>query len=493
MNYAQSGTVPIHNRTLEDETKRAACRILYQKHLQLQARLKEKLGSLPLPEYPESFAFLDYDFIKLPDGRRLPVRYKVPKGGRGKGASWNIGRHLLKKCLFQKRLVLCTREVQNSIKDSVHRLLKTQIKRLGYSEFFVVTANSIRCLVTDSEFIFRGLNDMTAENVKSMEGITDVWVAEAESMGARSWMILDPTIREEGSQIYVDYNPDNPKSATNTMFTTDCPPDAIVVHLTYRDNPHFPSTLETLRQNALLKIQNAMNEEQRLQAQLDYNHVWEGHCRAVSKASIFGAHHIVEAFTPQVDPGEWSGPYDGADWGFSVDPTVRVRVWVHELTLADGRVQRRLCVEREAYMVGCEIRHLQHLFDGKVQKSGEEWVEGPHGLWPNSRDTKIRGDSAQPATISSVANDGFDIVGVEKWKGSVEDGIEHMRGHYDIIVVHPRCTHTAEEMVLYSYKLDKHTDEPTTDIVDKFNHCIDAIRYALELVITHKNGGYLFA
>lgn len=488
MSYVQSGTVPIINRTLDGDTKSAAARMLYQKHLTLQAQLKEKLGGLRLPDTPSAFDFLDYDWIWTKDGKRIPVRYKVPKGGRGKGASWNIGRHLLKKSLFQKRLILATREVQNSIKDSVHRLLKSQIKKLGYSEFFEVTANSIRCLVTDSEFIFRGLNDMTAENVKSMEGITDVWVAEAESMGARSWMILDPTIREEGSQIYVDYNPDNPKSATNVMFTDECPPDAIVVHLTYRDNPHFPATLEKLRQNALLKIQNAVNEEQRLQFQMDYNWIWEGHCRAVSKASIFGAHHIVEAFTPLEDPGEWHGPYDGADWGFSVDPSVRVRVWIHDLPLSDGRTQKRLCIEREAYMVNCETRHLQHLFDGKVQKNGDEWVDGPHGLWPDSRTTRIIADNARPETISAVKNDGFNIIACEKGKGSVEDGIEHMRGDYDIIVVHPRCVKTAEEMVLYSYKLDKHTDEPTTDIVDKFNHCIDAIRYALEKVMKRKRG-----
>lgn len=439
----------------------------------MRQRLRQKLGQIHPPELPPAFLFL-YD----------TARYKVAKGGRGKGASWQIGRRLLYKALMQRSLILCTREVQNSIADSVHRLLKTQIKRLGYSEFFVVTAHSIKCLVNDSEFIFRGLNDLTVENVKSMEGVTDVWVAEAESMGVKSWLTLDPTIREEGSEIYVDYNPDNPLSATNIMFTKECPPDALVRHLTFRDNPFFPATLEKLRQNALARIANAPNDDARQQAQLDYNHVWEGHCRAVSKASIFGAHHIVEAFTPNVDPGEWSGPHDGADWGFSTDPSVRVRCWIH--TMPNER--KRLCIEREAYMVGCENRWLKHLFDGKVQVSGDEWKDGPDGAWPDSRETRILADNARPETISSMKNDGFNIAACEKWKGSVEDGIEHMRGEYDIIVVHPRCQKTAEEMLLYSYKLDKHTDEPTTDIIDKFNHCIDAIRYALEKVMKRKRG-----
>lgn len=403
----------------------------------------------------------------------MPSRYKVCKGGRGKGASWHIARRLIDKAHTTKCRILCTREVQNSIADSVHHLLKTQIEALGYSRYFYITDNRIRSRITGSDFIFKGLNDLTADSIRSMEGITDVWCAEAETMGARSWMILDPTIRAGGSEIYVDYNPDNINSATNKMFTDNCPDNATVRHLTFEDNPWFPEELEIQRQQALTRIMNARNEDEREQLQLDYNHVWLGHTRKVSKASILGASFVVENFDPLADIGTWDGPYDGADWGFSQDPTVRVRAWVH--TMPTGR--KRLCIEREAYGVGVELNDLPAMFD----------------VFPNSRTTKIRADCARPETISHMKNGGFNIVGAEKWKGCVEDGIAHIKGAYDIVVVHTRCVRTAEEMLKYSFKVDRLTGEVLTDIIDAWNHCIDAIRYALDPLITRKKGGYFFA
>lgn len=413
------------------------------------------------PYLPEAYQFL-----------YQKARYKVCKGGRGKGASWNIARRLLDKAHTQKSLILCTREVQNSIADSVHRLLKNQIQMLGYGDFFTITANKIQSKISDSEFIFRGLNDLTVENVRSMEGVTDVWVAEAENMGAKSWLTLDPTIREEGSEIYVDYNPDDDQSETNKMFVHTPPLDSIVRHLTYQDNPFFPATLEALRLESMRKIETAMNEDAREQFQMDYNHVWLGHTRKVSKASIFGAYHVIEEFDPLTDAGTWDGPYDGADWGFSQDPTVRLRIWIH--TKLNGA--KRLCIEREVYAIAVEIKDLPALFD----------------VFPDSRKTKIWADSARPETISAMKNAGFQIAAADKWKGSVEDGIEHMRGAYDIIVCHPRCIRTAEELTKYSYKADRLTGAITTDILDKMNHCMDACRYALNLLIQRKKGGYSF-
>lgn len=433
-----------------------------------------KSGGIARPEMPTALEFLYDDY--MPDGT-TPVRYKVPKGGRGKGASWNIGRRLLYKAHTQNSLILCTREVQNSIADSVHRILSTQIRRLGYQEFFSITATKIRSTVSDSEFIFRGLNDLTVDAVKSMEGITDVWCAEAESMGERSWMMLDPTIREFGSQLYVDYNPDDEKSPTNLMFTKNCPDNAIVRHLTFEDNPFFPEVLEKQRQQALDRITNAINDEAREQATLDYGHVWLGQTRKVSKSSIFGAKYHIESFTPHVDPGTWDGPYDGADWGFGADPTVRVRVWIW--TRDTGR--KWLCIEREKLLTGA---------DGKAL----DLRELPKGFdeFPDSRKIKIRADNSQPQTIGYMKNAGFNIIGAAKWAGSVEDGVTHMLGAYDGIIVHPRCEGTAEEMKLYSYKTDRLTGDVLADIIDKFNHFIDAIRYAIEPLIQRKKGAHIF-
>jgi phage terminase large subunit len=453
--------------------KRISVRASRIRQAQTMEMLREKSGGILRPEMPPAFEFL-YD-THTEDG--VPVRYKVPKGGRGKGASWNIGRRLLYKGLMQSSLVLCTREVQNSIADSVHRVLKTQIKRLGYQDLYDVQSNKIRSKINDSEFIFRGLNDLTVESIKSMEGVTDVWVAEAETMGKMSWQMLDPTIRETGSQVYVDYNPKRIDAPTNVMFTKNCPDNAIVRHLTFADNPYFPEALEIQRQQALKRIATALNDEDREQAQLDYNHVWLGHCEVVSKSSILGAKYQVESFEPKVDAGQWDGPYDGADWGFGADPTTRVRVWIW--TKPDGT--KWLCVEREVVLRGSDgmaldLRELPKRFDD----------------FPDARTVKIRGDNSQPQTIGYMRNAGFNIIAADKWKGSVEDGIQHMRGAYTGILVHPRCPATAEECSKYSYKTDRLTGDVLPDIIDDWNHCIDAIRYAIDPLILRKKGGSLF-
>jgi len=294
-------------------------------------------------------------------------------------------------------------------------------------------------------------------------------------------MVLEPTIRTEGSTIYVDYNPDTEYSPTNIKFTTECPSNAIVKHLTFADNPFFPSELEILRKQAFDRIAKATNDEAREQATLDYNHVWLGHTRKVSKASIFGAYHIIESFEPNVGQDIWNGPYDGADWGFGSDPTVRIRCWVRETAGVTSGRKRYLCIEREAYLAGSDGMSLQ------LQQLPKEFDK-----FPMSRETKIYADNAQPQTIGYMKNQGFNIVGADKWKGSVEDGIEHIRGTYDMIIVHPRCTYTAKEMQIYSYKTDKLTGEVLNDIIDKHNHCIDAIRYSLDKLIQRKKGAHLF-
>jgi phage terminase large subunit len=452
---------------LEVEKLLAAVQLHEIFQMEAALQLEEKRRAVGKPKVLPAYEFL-YD-VRMPNGEA--VRFKVAKGGRGKGASWAIADRLLDKAHTQPSLILCTREVQNSIADSVHRLLVNRIRALGYGEFFNITQNSIKNRASNSEFLFRGLNDLTVDAVKSMEGITDVWLAEAHNVGAKSWLVLEPTIRTEGSTLYVDYNPDAETAPTNKKFTVDVPDNAIVRHLTFKDNPYFPEVLEKLRQQALQLIANARNDDEREQHQLDYNHVWLGHTRKVNKSSIFGARYQVEEFVPHVSPGKWEGPYDGADWGFSQDPTVRIRLWVN--TTDAGR--RRLCIEREAYGVGVELMDLPAMFD----------------VFPDSRKVKIRADNARPETISHMKNAGFDIKAADKWKGSVEDGIAHMKG-YDVIICHPRCKYSEIELRLYSYKVDRLTDDILTDIIDANNHCMDAARYALDPVIQRKKGAHLF-
>ena len=179
-----------------------------------------------------------------------------------------------------------------------------------------------------------------------------------------------------------------------------------------------------------------------------YAHIWLGGYNVRSEAQILSGKWRVDEFDPA---STWDGPYYGADWGFSQDPTALVRFW-----LADGR----LYIEHEAGGVGIDLDDTPKLF----------------AQVPGAINHRIRADNARPETISYMRQRGFDVIAAPKWKGSVEDGIAWMRSHEEI-VVHPRCRQVAQECRLYSYQVDRRTGDPLPKIMDAHNHYIDAIRY----------------
>jgi len=191
-----------------------------------------------------------------------PHRYKILYGGRGGAKSRSVAQALLVKGMMEKRLILCTRELQKSIKDSVHRVLATQIDELGLQGFYEVQKQTILG-INGTEFIFTGLRNNTAE-IKSLEGVDDCWCEEAENISDESWDILIPTIRKDGSEIWVTFNPDDEMGATWQRFVVNPPDDALVIEINYWDNPFFP---ETLRRQ--------MEEMKEVDYQ-KYLHIWEG-------------------------------------------------------------------------------------------------------------------------------------------------------------------------------------------------------------------------
>jgi phage terminase large subunit len=334
--------------------------------------------------------------------------------------------------------VLCTREIQNSIKDSVHKLLKDQINEMGLNDYFIVTRDEIRSKI-GSEFIFKGLRHNIQE-IKSTEGIDICWVEEAQSVSKESWDLLIPTIRKEGSEIWVSFNPHFVEDETYQRFVVNPPPNAIVVKVNYYDNPFFPDVLR---------------EEMEYLKKIDYNyykHIWEGECLVYDDKQVFK-----DKFEAGVLPVN-DEIYQGLDFGFAVDPTALVRVYI---------VDEYLYISDEAYGVGVEIDEMPKFFEKYI---------------PNYKDYLIRADSARPETISYLKRN-FDlrIEGVEKWSGSVEDGIEFMKS-FKKIIINPKCKHTLEEFRLYSYKTNSAGDI-LPQIEDKYNHSIDAIRYALTPLI----------
>lgn len=365
-----------------------------------------------------------------------PARLKIYRGGRGKGASWSFARAALLRVAESGKRVLCAREYQASIADSVHRLLADQIELLGMGGIFKVTRSEIVCR-NGGMFLFKGVRNNPAE-IKSLEGIDIAWLAEAERTRQESLDVLFPTIRKDGSEIWIDFNPD--EEAAPVYQLSDNPPDnAIVRHVTYRDNPFFPQTLR------------AEMEYCRRTDPDKYQWIWEGKPRKISQALVFGGKYRVEEFDHPAD--DIDRYYLGADWGFAEDPTVMVRSYI---------IDRTLYVDHEAYGVGVELDELPALFRSVPQSD----------RWP------CPADSARPETISYLQRHGFPKVrAVRKGAGSVEDGISQLKA-FEEIVIHPRCRHTIAEFGSYSYKVDRLTGDVLPILVDKDNHCCDALRYA---------------
>ncbi len=374
------------------------------------------------------------------------ARYRVAYGGRGSGKSWGFAQALLIKALEKKQTIVCAREVQNSLKDSVFKLLCTQAEAMGISHHFDYGREYFRAR-NGSEFIFRGLRSLNVDTVKSLEGAGICWVEEGQTVSKRSWEILTPTIRKPGSEIWVTFNPDLATDDTYRRFVVETPPQAKVVKINYDENPFFPAELE---------LERAYLERVDPEA---YANIWLGECRSHSDAQVFKGKWSVADVDDDLPPGA-DGPYYGADWGFANDPSTLVRCYIH-----DGR----LYITHALFRIGCEIDDLPAMFDEV----------------PGSRAHTIRADSARPETISYMCRQGFRCVPAKKGEGSIEGGIAFIRRHEDIII-HPRCKNLIDEFRLYSYKIDRLSGDVLPSIVDKHNHGIDALRYALEPIVRGK-------
>lgn len=374
-----------------------------------------------------------------------PSRYKVMYGGRGGGKSWSVARALLVIALSRKTRVLCTREYQVSIQDSVHRVLKDQISELGFDAYFSIQKNGIFC-VNGSEFLFKGVGN-DPDQIKSTEGVDICWVEEAQSVSNASWEVLIPTIRKEGSEIWVTFNPRHASDPTYQRFLTAPPPGTWCVKIGWEDNPWFPKTLAQEKDHAY-----AVDPE-------GAEHIWGGKTRTRSDADVLNGKWSVSQF----EIGEnWNGPYQGVDWGFASSATAGVRVWID----GDG-LERTLYVSDEVYGVGIENDELPDFF-GRIDRFSEYVT---------------RADSARPEQVSHMRRHGYPkFKSAEKWPGSVHDGVAHLRG-YKKIVIHPRCRHAIDEAGLWRYKIDKLTGDILPDLVSANDHVWDAVRYALSPVI----------
>lgn len=372
-----------------------------------------------------------------------PARYKGAHGGRGSGKSHFFADLWLDENVRMRMDVACLREHQKSLQFSVKKLLESKIERYNAGSYFDVQDKRIlskRGGVT----IFDGMQSHTADSIKSLENFDRAWFEEAHRSSKRSLDILRPTIRKPGSEMWFSWNPENPTDPVEMLLrgNKEKPPevpasDRVVVEANHRDNPWFPAELK-----------KEMEWDQHRDPD-KYAHVWLGGYLQSSEARVFRNWRVEEFETPAGATFRL-----GADWGFSVDPSVLVRCYI------EGR---RLYVDNEAWMVGCEIDMLPDLFD-RV---------------PESRKWFMTADSARPETISYMRKHGYPKINAAiKGPKSLEEGVEFLKS-FDIIV-HPRCEHVIAELSMYCFEVDDLTGQVLPKLKDKHNHTIDALRYACE-------------
>lgn len=377
-----------------------------------------------------------------------PSRYKFIRGGRGSGKSWGVARALLIQAAGEPHRVLCTREVQKSIKQSVHQLLRDQIEELGLGGFYEVLEHEIRGR-NGSRFYFSGLSDLTADTIKSFEGCTRVWCEEAQTLTRRSWRILAPTIRAESSEIWATYNPDLDSDETHQMAVINPPPGAISVELNYTDNPWFPAVLEAERQHAL-----------RTMTQAEYAHIWEGRCRPAVEGAIY---------FDQIADAEAKGRIRDVPY----DPLLKVHaIW--DLGWNDS--MSIILAQRSA----SEIRVIDHIegshrtLSDYVQDLKALPLNWGHDYLPHdgfAKDFKT-GKSAEEI-LKALGRSVKPTPNVH-----IENGIKAAREVFArTYFAKAKTARLVECLKRYRRAVSRSTNEPGAPLHDEFSHAADAFRY----------------
>lgn len=387
-------------------------------------------------EFPEKLGFL-FD----------PARYKVAYGGRGSSKSWSFARALLIQGSVEPIRVLCVREVQRSIRDSVHRLLSDQIVELGLQECYTVLEAEIRGK-NGTMFLFSGLSTQTAESIKSFEGVDRCWAEESQSISKRSWDILIPTIRKENSEIWITFNPELDTDETYKRFVENPPPNCVVRMVNYQDNPWFPKVLEDERKHCALT-----NAE-------DYGQIWDGKCRSAVAGAIY-ANEIAAAIR---DARICNVPYD---------PRLKVHtIW--DLGWNDSMAI--IFAQR----VRSELRVIDYIEDNfktldwyaaeieaKRYNWGYDWL--PHD--GNSKDFKTGKSAAEILK-------GFGRQIKITPSMPVEDGIKAARMTFaQTYFDKAKSARLVECLKRYRRSVNQQTNEPGSPVHDEFSHGADVWRY----------------
>ena len=387
-------------------------------------------------EFPEALEFLFQ-----------PAPYKVAWGGRGASKSWAFARALLILGTEQKLRILCARETMKSIRDSVHQLLETQIKALGFEPFYRVEKAAIYGS-NGTVILFTGLKH-NIDNIKSMEAINICWVEEAQGVSKNSWDKLIPTLfRIPNCELWVSFNPDLEGDDTYQRFVVNPPADAVVRKLTFRDNPWFPAGLQREMEQA--KKRNVD----------EYNHIWEG----TTINTLANAIYANELRAVDVEGRIRRVPYDPSkpvDTAWDLGYGDMVSIWMFQAFPMEYRIIDYEEGERQPL----------HYYLAELQRRGYVW--GTDYLpWDGGLKSMGTGKSIQDLMRAAgrkprVAD-----------RLSITDGINAVRTIFPLCYFDAeRCAEGIRHLRCYRYGEMKSYEGPTREpLHDLHSHCNDALR-----------------
>lgn len=389
-----------------------------------------------------------------------PSRYKAAHGGRGSGKSHFFAELMIETCLRQKTRAVCIREVQKSIKQSVKLLLEDKIKALGVSEYFQTYEDKILAPY-GGLIIFQGMQDHTAESIKSLEGYDIAWCEEAQSLSERSLKLLRPTIRKPGSELWFSWNPNNPTDPIDQLLRgKDRLKDTIIVEANWKDNPWFP---DVLRDEML--ADKARKPD-------DYLHIWEGKYRLILEGAVY-ANEIRKATQENritrvpYDPSKPVSTFWDLGWA---DNTA---IWFvqsigHEFRVIDY-YQNQF---QKASHYTTEMQKRQYVYDR---------IYLPHDAANESLNSERTTEQIVRAAFPNA-----DVTVLEKI--SVKEGIEAARTVFDQCWFDEiKCEQGLNALKHYKYERDETTGEWSKNPVHEWSsHAADAFRY-MGIAIEHES------
>ena len=390
-----------------------------------------------------------------------PARYKILYGGRGGAKSWGVARALLIEGASKPLRILCARETQTSIDQSVHQLLTDQIISMGLQGFYTIQEKQILGK-NGTTFSFAGLRQQGIANIKSFEGTDICWCEEAEVITKKSWDTLLPTVmRTAGSEVWVTFNPELDTGETYQRFVVNPPEDAVVIQVNYYDNPWFPANMEKLR----LDMKRTDPE--------GYETVWEGKTRSAVEGAIYAK---------QIEAMIREGRYGNVPY----DPLLKVHtVW----DLGNANNMRVICVQRAA----SEIRIIDHIPGGGIhladyvaELSAKKYRYGTDYIPHDGRARQSHSGKSTEEMLQAMGR----LVHV----GSADDVEEGIRAAALMLprvwVDKGRCSEWMGSMKRYKRGINQSTGAVMGPVHDDASHDADTTRYLAAMESRMSNDEY---